>query len=211
MNKKTIVAGCIALAAAGSAQAQWMQNLYVGGAVGPSKMNFKSDTLTISGGPASTLTKNDESGTAVKAYLGYRLNPYFGGEIGIVDYGSFTATRSLNAPANGSVRSEIDVFGVYFDAVGFVPLGGSVDLFAKLGVLASNTYADRTLSGSVSVSGNEDGSHSESNLHAALGAQFSVTRRIAVRLEYERAFKVGNGATGEGDVSALFIGANWRF
>jgi hypothetical protein len=35
--------------------------------------------------------------------------------------------------------------------------------------------------------------------------------RFALRLEYERAFDVGDKVIGEGDVSAAFVGVSYRF
>jgi OOP family OmpA-OmpF porin len=197
-------------AAAPRADAQDLR-FYVGGGAGPSTMEFEKDSLQISGVLSSTFTETDASSTAFKVYGGWRFNRFFAGEVGIVDFGKFRATRTVNPPGNGTVSAQIEVTGVYLDAVGTIPIGNSFELQAKVGALASSTYADRSHTGAITVNGNEDGSHEETNLHVSVGAEWRVTQRIAVRLEYDRAYGVGDANTGQGDVSAFFLGANYRF
>jgi OmpA-OmpF porin, OOP family len=202
----------VAMALAGGAQAQLMQKLYVGGAAGPSKFAFDTSSLIVNGATASTFTVNDDKSTALKVFGGWRFNPYFAAEVGITDFGTFTATRTVTSPAAGSIRSEISVGGVYVDAVGLVPVGGAVELFGKVGVIATGTAAKRSTTGAVALpADSEDDGDGGAGLHAGLGMNVRITSRVWLRLEYERAFKVGSQALGEGDVSAFFLGASYRF
>jgi OOP family OmpA-OmpF porin len=186
-------------------------NLYLGGAIGSSKMSFDGNSLQVQGATASSLS-TDDSSTGFKVYGGYRFHRNFAVELGIVDYGEFTATRTVTAPGPGSVRSQNTVTGVYGDLVGIIPVGSSVELFAKLGFIASGTHASLSTTGAVSVVGDSSGSDSETGLHAGLGAEVLVSQHVAIRLEYEQASNIGDTATtGSGDVRALFIGATYRY
>jgi OmpA-OmpF porin, OOP family len=212
--RKTAILAVLASGLAGSAQAQWgASHVYVGAGAGPSKFSFDSGSLPITNSTASSLSVDDDSSTAAKIYGGWRFNPFFAAEVGIVDFGTFTATRQATAPALGTARSEISVAGVYVDAVGIAPIAGAFELFGKVGAIATGVSAKRTTTGGVLIDGSNssDDSTGGTKLHAAVGMNFRITSRVWARLEYERAFKVGDKALGEGDVSAFSIGASYRF
>lgn len=141
------------------------------------------------------------------------MNPYFAGEVGIVDFGKFSATRTATAPLAGSVRSDITVTGVYVDAVGIAPLGSVAELFAKAGVLFAGVSSTRTTTGAVTIGGarSSDDTASSTGLHVGAGLNFRITSRVWLRVEYERAYSVGDQKLGEGDVSAFTLGASYRF
>jgi OmpA-OmpF porin, OOP family len=207
-----VVSMAAAMALAGGAQAQSTRNLYVGGAVGPSKFDFDTNSLVISGATASTFSVDDDSGRAVKIFGGWRFNPFFAAEVGLTDFGTFIATRRVTAPGTGTLRSEVSVAGLYLDAVGLVPIGGAVELFGKVGVIATVTAAERSTTGAVSLPADSgDDADSSAGLHAGVGMNVRITPRVWLRVEYERAFSVGHAALGEGDVSAFFLGASYRF
>jgi opacity protein-like surface antigen len=198
------------LAFAVDAHAQFSRG-YVGGAVASSKMNYDSNSIQIQNATASSLS-TDSSSTGFKVYAGGRFHPNFGVEGGIVYYGSFTATRTVTAPAPGSLRSEIDVTGIYGDLVGFLPVGSRVDLFAKVGLIATGANAKRSTTGAVTIPGDQNGAQSEAGLHLGLGAEFLVADHFAIRLEYEQAQKVGDTMTmGSGNINAIFLGGTYRF
>jgi len=204
----------LALTVSGTAAAQrGYQQLYVGGGAGPSKFSYDTGSLPIVNSPASTFSVNDDSDTAFKIYGGWRFNPYFAAELGIVDYGKFSATRTVNPPGNGTARSDITVTGIYVDAVGLAPIAGAVELFGKAGFLAAGTHATRSTTGSVSIGGtnSSDDTASSTGLHVAAGVNFRITRSVWGRLEYERAYGIGDTKLGKGDVSAFTLGASYRF
>jgi OmpA-OmpF porin, OOP family len=195
----------------GAAGAQALQQLYVGGAAGSSKFTYDTGSLPIANATTTTFSVNDDSDTAIKVYGGWRFNPYFAAEVAIVDYGKFSATRST---PSGSARSDITVTGVSVDAVGLAPIGGVVELFGKVGLIAAGTHATRSTTGSVSIGGttsSSDDTASSTGAHVAAGVNFRITSRVWARLEYERAYGVGDKQLGEGDVRAVTIGAAYRF
>jgi OmpA family protein len=71
-----------------------------------------------------------------KAFGRYEINRYFALESGYFDLGKF-GFMADTLPA-GSLRGDINIKGVNFDAVGSVPIGDKFSLFARVGV----NYAD---------------------------------------------------------------------
>ncbi len=204
----------LAMAVSGVAQAQWKDPIYVGGAAGPSKFSYDTGSIPIVNAASSTFSVDDDSDTAFKIFGGWRFNRYFAAEVGIVDFGTFSATRSVTGGTPGSAHSEISVAGVYVDAVAIAPVLDYFDFFAKVGAIATGVSAKRSTTGSVSIGGtssSSDDTASGTGLHAAVGVNFRITSRVWGRMEYERAFGVGDKVLGEGDVSAFTIGASYRF
>ena len=200
-----------ALAAAAHAQQYAYRGAYAGGAIGPSTMSIEGDSLAVSGATASSLSTEQKS-TAFKGFGGYRFNPNFAAEGGFVHFGKFRATRTVTAPSAGTVRSDITALGAYINAVGIAPLSQHFELFGKLGVIVTGTVADRTSTGSIAVVGGSVGTHIERNLHLGAGAEVRFTREFGMRLEYEKAFGVGDAKTiGEGDIGVVFLGLAFRF
>jgi len=199
------------LVAAAHAQPYAYRGAYAGGAVGPSTMSIQSDSLAVGGATASTLSTEQKS-TAFKGFGGYRFNPNFAAEGGFVYFGKFRATRTVTAPMAGTVRSDLTVLGAYVNAVGIAPITENFELFGKLGFIVTGTVADRTSTGSVALVGDSVGAHIERNLHLGAGAELRFTPKFGMRLEYEKAFGVGDAKTiGEGDIDVVFLGLVFRF
>ena len=101
------------------------------------------------------------SDTGWKAFGGYDFIRYFGVEGGYSDLGTFEEAGS-SASVNG--------LGVY--ARGLIPIGESVELFGKLGMVRWDVEAQ-----GVSDTGND--------LAFGAGAAFNFAQKYSVRLEYE--------------------------
>jgi OOP family OmpA-OmpF porin len=199
------------LAAAAHAQPYAYRGAYAGGAVGPSTMSIENDSLAVGSATASSLSTEQKS-TAFKGFGGYRFNPNFAAEAGFVYFGKFRATRTVTAPAAGTVRSDITALGAYVNAVGIAPLGEHFELFAKAGFIVTGTVADRSSTGAVVLVGDSVASHVERNLHLGVGAEVRFTPKSGMRVEYEKAFGVGDAKTiGEGDIGVVFLGLVFRF
>ena len=200
-----------ALAATAHAQQYAYRGPYAGGALGPSTMSFQGDSLGVSNATASSLSTEQKS-TAFKGFGGYRFNPNFAAEGGFVYFGKFRATRTVTAPSAGTARSDLTVFGGYVNAVGIAPLSQHFELFGKLGFIVTGAVADRTSTGSVALVGDSVGAHIERNLHLGAGAEVRFTPTFGMRLEYEKAFGVGDAKTiGAGDIGVVFLGLAFRF
>lgn len=139
----------------------------------------------------------DDDTQVLKAFVGGKFSDYLGVEAAANDYGE----------AKGSgFKSELN--GYSLAVVGFLPLGESVDLFAKMGNMWWKN--DYTILG---YSNDADGSE----IFYGLGAQFNLTQNFAFRLEVER-YKVDLGRDEIGfdldqnyDVDIASVGAVFTF
>lgn len=102
------------------------------------------------------------SGASGKVYGGYQFTPNFALEVGAANLGSSDGN-------NGTMSG----MGQYVDAVGTLPLNNKWALLGSLGVA------------NVSVS-TSNGNDSGNGLKLGLGAEYSLTRTVALRAEWER-------------------------
>jgi OOP family OmpA-OmpF porin len=201
------------------APADWERgyNWYVGVGLGSSVVKFADDFLATPGSTTQSFSK-DETGHGFKAYVGHRLFRYLAVEGGYINLGEFAARRDFSGPAlfgPGSISLKLRSHGLFADAVGLLPVGERVLLFLKGGVLLARTKADVTTSGSASfVRGGQpqSGTDTSPGFKAGGGASFDMSSKLAIRVEYEQAFNVGDAhTTGQGDIGFLSIGGMYRF
>jgi OOP family OmpA-OmpF porin len=111
-----------------------------------------------------TLNGNSTSGSATsgKIFGGYKLNPNFAVEAGAADLGSVSS-------GNGQVHG----YGTFVDAVGIAPLSPQWSLLGRVGVahMAVDT-----------PNGNDGGN----GFKVGLGAEYALTKNVALRGEWER-------------------------
>jgi OOP family OmpA-OmpF porin len=112
----------------------------------------------------NTLNGNATSGSAVsgKLYGGYKLNPNFAVEAGVTELG-----------AVNNAAGQVDSYGTFVDAVGILPMSPQWNLLGRVGVahMAVNT-----------PNGNDTGN----GFKVGLGAEYALTKTVAVRGEWER-------------------------
>jgi OOP family OmpA-OmpF porin len=130
---------------------------------------------------------------ALRAFAGYQFHPHLAVEAGYANLG--------NVRANGGtwVRSHA------WDAV----LVGSWPLFSRVSVLGKlgGARIDETGGGALSA-------QKETNYRITygVGAQFDVTKNLALRGEWQNYPRAGGGPVlPRGDISTTMIGALWRF
>lgn len=194
----------------GMAQAQ-DRGWYGGISFGQTQVTIDNSFVAVSGATAGTISK-DETGSAFKLYAGYRLMRNLAIEGGYTDFGSFSATNNVTAPAAGTLRHSNKVSGVLVDAVGVLPAGSNFEFSGKAGIVFTNTKADFTSTGAVVILGNAHPTHSEANLKFGIGAEYRISRNLGLRLEHELVMDVGDFATtGEGAISMLSLGLTFRF
>jgi OmpA-OmpF porin, OOP family len=153
---------------------------------------------------AAGLTSVDDSDTGFKIYGGYEFTPNFAVEVGYADLGKLSAVDATPPPTSTSFESS----AVFADAVGLWPINREVSLFARAGFAFTTLDIRSSTPGLGSVVAGED----ETNLKLGLGAQFNVTRNVALRAEWERYLDVGEDATtGESDVDVMGVSLNVRF
>jgi OOP family OmpA-OmpF porin len=107
---------------------------------------------------------NSTSGSAVsgKIFGGYQLNPNFAVEAGVAELGN------VNSGAG-----KVDSYGTFVDAVGIVPLNPQWSLLGRVGVAHMQ----------VNTPTGDDGGN---GLKVGLGAEYALSKTVAVRGEWER-------------------------
>lgn len=210
MQKAAVIVGLTtSLIAVTPAFAQF----YVGGGLGYSRVQIEDSALPITGATATSLSK-DEDDIGWKLFGGYAFNRYVAVEAGYVDLGKASATRTMTAPAAGSVTGKITNTGLFADVVGKLPVGGDFSLFAKVGAVYAETKTNFATAGAVRFAAgtNLSPKERETNWKFGLGAQYDLTKSIALRGEWERYNSLGkSNTTGEGDVDLFSLSVMFKF
>jgi OOP family OmpA-OmpF porin len=178
-----VSATLLALCAATSAQAaDW----YVGGSLG--QASFKKVDV-----PAGVSA--DTKDTGYKLLVGAQISPNFAVEGGYADLGKLKATGT---DGESLVDGNIKNSGLFVDAVGKLPLAADWGVFGKLGLYDSKSKLGGTFSGA-------DGSNSLLGLKFGVGAEYMVTKTIAVRGEWERSRVKAAGDTANVDLLSVGV------
>lgn len=218
---------CVAIGVAAQHAAAAERGFYVGGYAGQSSKEamrdfyelFNDDIQTITFfEPTQETTSFDDSDTAFGLTIGYRLTPHFAIEGGYADLGSveYKSRSTGNFPqeeGREDIGIETEVTGYTVAAIGVLPLSRNWELFARAGVL----FADNKITIRVTAEGQQflpplgsfsaADAHGSTNLHAGLGISRRFLETYDLRLEYQRAFDVGDAGTGgKGDLDAALLG-----
>jgi OOP family OmpA-OmpF porin len=173
MNKTLILATAATLAL-GAAAARADDGLYIGGSV--ARPSWKDSVNGIGG---------SESGTGLKVYGGWALNPNFALEAGAVQLGKL-----------GNGVDEAKARGYTLDAVGTLPLSGPWSLLGRVGLGEVKTIT--TL-----------GSDRGTALKTGLGLQYQLNKSVALRGEWER-YRL-HAFDSHPDVDQLSLGVKFGF
>ena len=158
-------------------------------------------------GFTTTSIDNDDHHFGFKVFGGYEINRYFALESGYFDLGRFGFTADT-IPA-GSLRGEIKIKGVNFDAVGSVPIGAKFSLFARGGL----NYADSkdSFAGTGLVAVIRPSPHKWApDYKFGFGAEYDFTRFVGMRIEAER-YRIDDAVGNKGDVDLYSAGLVFRF
>lgn len=180
-----VIATVLALCSvAAQAQATTTGDYQYYGGIGGGATKMKGYCEDINSIPTFTGTC-DESTMGFKAFGGYKLNRYFGLELGYSNFGEARADGSLSGtPVIGRWKG----YGFDLSAIGFLPLGSQFELFAKGGV----AYWDITSTTLATASGNIN----DRGLSAVAGAGviWWLFPQVGLRAQYERFQKVGDSS-----------------
>lgn len=178
-----VLGAALALASGGVlAQAAPERGWYGGIAAGRSQLDFGATFVLAFG---ATTTSQDDRDSGYKVYGGYRFGRHFALEGGYSDFGSFSSRRDVTAPIAGSGTVNLQSSGVHFDMVGIVPVGQRVALFGKLGFIRTVTTTRTANTGSVVVFAPGEERDINFSPRIGAGAEFWLTPKLALRLEYE--------------------------
>jgi len=125
-----------------------------------------------------------------KIYGGYRA-----GNLGLE--GAYINFDGFDVQGTGGAQY-VDGDGLEISLIGFLPLGESVELFGKLGMLAWSLDANSY--------GYNFGSDDGNSFAYGAGLQFKATQQVSLRLEYQ-GFQDVSGS----DLNALTFGAAYHF
>ena len=185
--KKLIFALIAGVTAMGAAQAQ---GPYVGVGIASTDHSYKI-------GGATSVDADGYKANA-KLFGGYDFNKTWGVEAGYTRFGSANANYSIGA-VPGSVESKGN--SIYAAAKATMPLNEQFSLFGKLGVARNKNELH-----SANVLYNRDESKTEA--YGSVGAQYNLSKEVALSLEYERYGKTKDfGAKAD----AITVAARYNF
>jgi OmpA-OmpF porin, OOP family len=213
MNKATKTIGALALglcfALPSLAQTQTRSaspdGPYIGLGLGATDFSLKKEDFTGATATSSTL---DQRGTGFKLFGGYRLGDHLAVEAQFASLGEASIRYRNAAGAAGLLGTEtykVSVLSVA--AVGVLPLGEDITLFAKAGPSFSSSesvFNNRVL-GTNSKSSN-------AGLLVGVGASYSLTANLSLRAELENYSRIGDvKKAGRSTVTLLSAGLSYRF
>ena len=161
----------------------------------------------LSGGFTTTAITDDDRDTGYKLFGGYQFNKYFVLEAGYFDLGKFEFTAAT-VPA-GTLRGNIKVKGLNFDAVGILPITEKFSAFGRVGLNYAEAEDAFTGTGLVNVS-NSNRSKRDINYKFGLGLQFHFTKSLGIRTEAER-YRIDDAVGNKGDIDLFSVGLVYRF
>ncbi len=218
--KVTIATGALLLAS-GFAFAQQpgisQAGFYVGGSIGAATADVKDATNELNSafasvGAVNSSTTSDDSDFSYKLFAGYKFNKNFALEGGYADLGKYTA--SGNALLRGSTINadgDVKAYAIFIDAVGILPASEEFAVFGKVGGAYTHTKANASAS-FAGFSASDNATSSKFVPKLGIGAQYYVTKAVALRAEYEYYFNVGDkNETGESDVQVFTVGLTYGF
>jgi OOP family OmpA-OmpF porin len=160
-------------------------------------------------GNGLTITSIDDKNkdTGFKLLGGYQYNRNFALEAGYFDLGKFGYTATTTP--TGTLRGEIKLRGLNFDAVGFLPFNEKFSGFGRVGATYVEASDNFTATGAVNVS-DPSPSKRDVNFKVGLGLQYDFTPKLAMRLEAER-YRVNDAVGNHGDIDLFSVGLILRF
>ena len=215
MKMKLVLLSILAISAGtASAEGPW----YVGGSIGQSRADTQdvardaANLLRDDYGATSVYSSQNETDTSWKLYAGYKLNKNFSIEGGYANFGQFDAKAGgIISGSPVTVKGTVDSYAIFVDAVGTLPLNDQFSLFGKVGGAYAHTKAKVTGSWRGFVDSSSD---SANNFvpKLGLGAEFNITKSVAIRGEYEHYFNVGDkDKTGQDDIGVWSLGIKVGF
>lgn len=205
-----LAASCMCFASQANAQdSRW----YVGGSIGQSYADYNREDYQWDG----ITNSQDERSTGYKATVGYLFNKHISLEAAYVNLGKFN-WRYHDSAVGGNAQDETKVSGFNFSVVGKLPVTDSFSFLGKVGAFRSKTKDNFTQDAAFAVHGSARGlvSETKTNFSYGVGAEYALTKSIAIRAEYENfgeggsASPDGNG-TGRSTTSLFSVGAIYSF
>lgn len=168
---------------------------YVGASIGQSKAKDTCPNTVPVG------VNCDDTDTGWSVFSGYQFNKYLGAEIGYADLGEFKVSTS-------GTTDTLKVKGSELLGVGTFPINPQFEVYGKVGVFFWNVK--ESCAGTLCPFGSQN--ETGSDLTYGLGAKFTFTKNVGVKVQYQRYKDVGNEATtGKDDVDVVSVGVVFKF
>jgi OOP family OmpA-OmpF porin len=188
---------------------------YLGGGVGTAKADFARSDFTTTGLATGTYSASDNE-FAARVFGGYRMAPNFAVEFGLASLGTYEH-RYDNA-GNVAVY-DYDASALTVALAGQLPVAGGFSLNGRVGIAFTASQLQlRRDNGTASAPFCPDSwwysdcSSQSTNLYWGLGAQFDVSPRWGIRLDYDNYGEVGEEfETGRADIETWSMNFVWRF
>ena len=170
---------------------------------------FEDEALAIDGlvgfvpDPASRTATFDDEDSSYGFVVGWRMSEHIALEGGYMDLGDVkyrehaTGVFLSDPPEAGTLQQNIDssTSGIQMSALGILPLTYRWELYARGGVLISNSTETIYVLDDLGNSGKLRSTKSGFDLLAGVGISFSLAEIYNLRLEYQRVFDAGDDAT----------------
>jgi OOP family OmpA-OmpF porin len=184
---------------------------YGGVSLGRSKFGASQtgiDNALASGGIGGLNSSFDRQDTAYKARLGYDFSNGLAVEAGYADFGKAIYGGNFSSPVAGNLSGDVKASGFNVDLLGNLPVARDLAVFGKVGLMFSDTAADAAASGT-SVSLSDKSSRALPGV--GLGLNYTLTKSLGLRAEWEKYYRLGSDVTGRGDIDQLSVGVNLKF
>ncbi len=183
---------------------------YGGLNIGQSMADIDRDRIRrglLSSGFTMTSISEDDRDNGYKLFGGYQINKYFALEAGFFDLGKFEFTATT-APS-GTLRGNIKIKGLNFDAVGILPITEKFSAFGRVGLNYADVKDSFRGTGSVTVRDSNPGNR-DANYKLGLGLQYHFTKSFGMRAEAER-YRIDDAVGNKGDIDLFSLGLVYRF
>lgn len=187
------------------------QGLYVLGEITRSNTSLNGRTFdsSLAQNGALGLSSHD-SGNNNKWRLqgGYEINPYLAVEGGFIDFGT---AKYQGTYTGGNARGKLKATGFDSAALFKLPLNTKLSAFGKVGLVVAKVKSSLVADGPASLASGRDSSTVVRPL-LGLGADYKLTEKISLRLDYDHVGGLGNSShTGKMDVNMVSMGATYHF
>ena len=186
---------------------------YIGGGLGTTKADFvRSDFIGLATGNYTA----DDDDTGSRFFGGYRFAPNLALEGGLAILGSY---RHRFDNAGNVAVYDYNASALTFALAGNLPVAGGFSLNGRAGIAFTAAELDlRRNNGTASIPFCPDSwwysdcVSQSTNLYWGVGAQFDITPRWGIRLDYDNYGEVGEEfETGRADIETVSVNFLWRF
>jgi len=155
-----------------------------------------------------------DSGTGLRLFVGYQVNPNFSIEGSYIDLGEFSASASLSIPGIGTdtLAGTVKATGLDFGLIGFAPVTDQFSFLGRIGIFLWDVDTTLKLTNFVGSSASINESASGNSLSYGFGMKYDIDKSVSVRGEFQRFTDVGDkNKTGQSDVDLLSVNLIFKF